>query len=76
MKFKIDFNNENDDDTLDLFSDYEDTHEKRIKYYVELPYFSNLEQLIKNISQYKNKKYQALIDFDSETPIIYFNEVK
>lgn len=72
MKFEINFNKENDDETLMLIGAKEEsTNSTKYppfeRYVIDLNSFEELETLLAKVSKIKKDEYSAIINFDNPT---------
>jgi hypothetical protein len=75
MRFDIEFNNEQDESTLSLIADGKHLFGTEQALYVELNSFYDLKSITERVSKLKGKKYNTLISFGTNIPMIYFQEI-
>lgn len=71
MKFEIDFNRENDDETLKDLGAKLVHYDEHSQYEIEINSFEELETLLQKVDSIKKDIYSAIISFDP--PCIYLD---
>ncbi len=76
MIFQIDFNHENDDETLKQVATSTENANEYNNFFVDLATCEDLQKLVNKVNEIKNtkypKEYVALVDF-TDKPFIYFD---